>query len=46
MVGWNIAVTQMVADRALHKKSDLVHFTSATIISVNVIDEHVKCMHV
>ena len=45
MVGWNIAATQLVADRVHHKISDFVHFTSAILISVNEIDEHVKCTH-
>ena len=44
MVGWNVAATQLVADRALHKISDLVHFTSATIITINYYDEHVERM--
>ena len=35
MVGWNVAATQLVVERDLHKISDLVHFTSATIFSVN-----------
>ena len=35
MVGWNVAVTQLVADRVLHKISDLVYYTSATLISIN-----------
>ena len=44
MVGWNVAATQLVADRALHKISDLVHFNSATIFYANENDEHVKLM--
>ena len=44
MVGWNIAATQLVADRVHHKISDFVHFTSATVNSVNKNDEHVKGM--
>ena len=42
MVGWNVAATQLVTDRVLHKISDLMHFTSATLFSVNRDDEHVK----
>ena len=49
MVGWNVAATQLVADRVHHKISDLVYFASAILISVKEIDEHVneclfKCM--
>ena len=45
MVGWNVAATQLVADQVIHKISALVHFTSATVNSVNENDEHDKCMH-
>ena len=48
MVGWNVAATWLVADRVHHKISDFIHFTSAILISVNEIDEHVKlntCMY-
>ena len=44
MVGWNVAVTQLVADRVHPKISDFIHFTSATVNSVNEIDEHVNMM--
>ena len=44
MVGWNVAATQLVADRILHKINDFLHFTSATVMSVNEIDEHVNMM--
>ena len=44
MVGWNVAATQLVAERVLHKISDLVHFASEIIISVNEFDEHVECL--
>ena len=44
MVGWNVAVMQLVVDRVLHKISDLVHFTSTTLFSVNKNDEHVERM--
>ena len=42
MVGWNVAATSLVADPVHHKISDFLHFTSAILISVNGIDEHVK----
>ena len=45
MVGWNVVVTQLVAERVLHKISDLVHFTSAIIFFVNECDEHVECLY-
>ena len=44
MVGWNVAVTQLVAERVLHKISNLVHFTSAIIFSLNECDDHVECL--
>ena len=31
MVGWNVAVTWLVADRVHHKISDIVYFTSAIL---------------
>ena len=31
--------------RVLHKISDLVHFASANILSVNECDEHVECLY-
>ena len=42
MVGWNIAVTQLVEEGVFHKISDLVRFTSATIFLANDHVEHVK----
>ena len=42
MVGWNIAATQLVAERVLHNISDLFYFTSATLFTVNDYDEHVE----
>ena len=42
MVGWNVAATQLVADQALHKISDLVHFISAILFTVNECNEHVN----
>ena len=44
MGGWNVAATQLVAERVHHKISDFVHFTSSTIITVNYYDEHVERM--
>ena len=34
-----------IMDRILHKISDFLHFTSAILIYVNGIDEHVKWIH-
>ena len=45
MVGWNVAVTYLVAGRFLHKISNLVYFTSANIITINEYDEHVECLY-
>ena len=45
MVGWNIAVTQLVVDRFLYKISNLVYFTSAILFTINDYDEHVECLH-
>ena len=42
MVGWNVAVTSLVAERVLDKISNLVYFTSAIIFYVNEYDEHVE----
>ena len=50
MVGWNVAATQLVADRGHHKISDFVRFTSATVMSVNEYEMNMlnecwlKCM--
>ena len=35
MVGWNVAVTWLVAERVPYKISNLVYFTSAIIFTVN-----------
>ena len=45
MVGWNIAVTQLVAEQVLHKISNLVYFTSEILFTVNDYDEHVECLY-
>ena len=45
MVGWNVAATQLVAERVLYKISNLVHFTYAILIMVNDYDEHVECLY-
>ena len=45
MVGWNVAATQLVAERVLYKISNLVYFTSATVFTVNDYDEHVECLY-
>ena len=45
MVGWNVAATQLVAERVLHKISDLVNFTSAVVFTVNDYDEHVESLY-
>ena len=45
MVVWNVAVTQLVAKRVLHKISNLVYFTPAIIFTVNAYDEHVECLY-
>ena len=42
MVGWNIATTQLVIERALYKMSNLVYFTSAILVTVNDYVEHVE----
>ena len=42
MVGWNVAAMQLVVERVLHKKSNLVYFTSAILFTVNDYDEHVE----
>ena len=42
MVGWNIAATQLVAERVLDKISNLVYFTYAILFTVNDYDEHVE----
>ena len=44
MVGWNVAATQLVAERVHHKISDLVYFTSEILIPVNECNEHVEGM--
>ena len=45
MVGWNVAVTQLVAEQVLHKISNLVYFTSAITLLLNEYDEHVECLY-
>ena len=35
MVGWNVAATQLVAEQIHLKISNLVHFTSTILVSVN-----------
>ena len=45
MVGWNVAATQLVAERVLHKISNLVYFTSAIMFSLNECDEHVEFLY-
>ena len=45
MVGWNVATTQLVAERVLYEISNLVYFTSAIILTVNEYDEHVECLY-
>ena len=45
MVGWNIAETQLVAERVLYKISNLVYFTFAILFTVNDYDEHVECLY-
>ena len=42
MVGWNVAVTQLVVEQVLYKISNLVYFTSAIMFTVNDYDEHVE----
>ena len=42
MVGWNVVVTQLVAERVIYKISDLVYFTSAILFTINDHDEHVE----
>ena len=42
MVVWNVAATQLVAERVRYKISNLVYFTSAILITVNDYDEHVE----
>ena len=44
MVGWNVAVTQLVADRVIHKISALVHFYFCNYITANDYNEHVECL--
>ena len=45
MVGWNVAATQLVAERVLYKISNLVYFTSAILFTVNDYDEHVEWLY-
>ena len=45
MVGWNVAVTQLVAGQVLYKISNLVYFTSAILFTVNDYDEHAECLY-
>ena len=45
MVGWNVAVMQLVVERVLYEISNLVYFTSAIILTVNEYDEHVECLY-
>ena len=45
MVGWNVAVMQLIAERVIYKISNLVYFTSAIIFYVNECDEHVECLY-
>ena len=45
MVGWNVAVMQLVAERVLHKISNIVYFTSAIVITINEYDEHVEFLY-
>ena len=45
MVGWNVAATQLVAERVLYKISNLVYFTSAILFTVNDHDENVECLY-
>ena len=45
MVGWNVATTQLVAERVLYKISNLVHFTSRILFTINGYDEHVECLY-
>ena len=45
MVGWNVAATQLVAERVFHKINNLVYFTSAIMFSLNECDEHVECLY-
>ena len=42
MVWWNVAATQLVAERLLHKISDLVYFTSAILFTDNDYDAHAE----
>ena len=44
MVGWNVATMQLVAERVLHKISNIVYFTSAIMFYFNECDEHVECL--
>ena len=45
MVGWNVAATQLVAERVLYKITNIVYFTSAIMFSLNECDEHVECLY-
>ena len=45
MVPWNVAATQLVAERALYKISNLVYFTSAILFTVNDYDKHVEYLY-
>ena len=45
MVGWNVAATYLVAEQVLHKISNIVYFTFATILYLNECDEHVECLY-
>ena len=47
MVGWNVAMTQLVAGQTLHKISILDYLMSANCISLfNENEEHAKCLNV
>ena len=45
MVGWNVAVMQLVAGRVLYEISNLDHFVFVFILIVNDYDEHVEFLY-
>ena len=45
MVGWNVAMTQLVAERVVYERSNLVYFTFAILFIVNDYDEHVGFLY-
>ena len=45
MVGWNVAVTQLVAERVVYKISNLIYFSSAILFTIKDYDEHVECLY-